>query len=120
MINYEVTNKEGNKTNHIILEENDKCYVCGCDRSSMCFSWNMFHGQATSSCCGASYQLKDYYIENPTDTEKEYLDLLKKSGNIDLSIDEKYLDAVKKIYDTGEYDNINDKGFVDKVMEIVK
>ena len=77
--------------------------------------WNMFHGEATSSCCGAVYQLKDYHIENPNEGEQKLLDLL--SGEyIEFNIKNEWVEPLRKaIKETGKTD-IND----DEVMSLAQ
>lgn len=97
-----------NGKEHILLSSEDECPICASKCNEMVFSWNMFHGQATSSCCGAVFQLKDYYIENPTDEEKELLEALR-GDFIEFSIKNEWVGPLKKaIQNTGIIDINND------------
>ena len=97
-----------NGKEHTLLDKNDKCPICGTDRKKMRFIWNMFHGEATSDCCGAIYQIKDYYIENPTDEERELLEALR-GDFIEFAIKEDWVEPLKQaILKTGIQDITND------------
>lgn len=78
-----------------LLDKDDHCPICDASRDKMVFSWNMFHGEANSSCCGATYQIKDYFIDNPTEEEKEYLKLL--AGDyIEFVIKDSWIEPLKE------------------------
>jgi hypothetical protein len=104
----------------ILLEEgsDDKCPICGMATKKMCFSWNIFHGEARSSCCGAPYQIKDFYIEKPTDDDKAFFDHLN-GKYIWFKIPTKYIKPLKEAMKELEKTNINDKDVFSRVEEIV-
>ncbi len=103
---------------HLLLDKQDKCPICDTPRNKMCFSWRIFHGEADSSCCGAIYQIKDFYIENPTDEEKKLLEML--AGDfIELSIKLDWVEPLKQaLKETGKR-NINDEGVIELAQSLV-
>lgn len=97
----------------LFLEKDDSCFICG---KSFMFSWNIFHGEATSHCCGAVYQLKDFHYDNPSEEQKEHSEIL--AGDcIELKIDKKHRDIVKKLYTELKPKSINDDDFYNAVMK---
>lgn len=105
---------------HLLLDKQDKCPICDAPRDTMRFyDSENFHGEAESSCCGAIYQLKDYYIENPTDEEKKLLELLA-DDYIEFSISPDWIEPLKQaLRETGAY-NINGYGVVDVANRLMK
>lgn len=57
----------------------------------------MFDNEAKADCCGAHYQLTDYYISNPTKSESKLLKLLASGKYAMLSCDEKLIPAIKRL-----------------------
>ncbi len=90
----------------VFLSDDDNCPICGTPVKDMVFTWNMAHGEATSSCCGAVYQIKDYYIEKPTKQEKECLKLLRE-GYIEFLIREDWVEPLKKAINSIGIKNIH-------------
>lgn len=86
---------------HILLSKRDNCLICDTPYDKMRFRWRAFHGEAASSCCGAVYQLKDFYIENPTDEQKQLLQLLASGDYIEFAIGDTWIqplrEAIEKI-----------------------
>ena len=95
----------------ILLDKNEPCTICNSSRDKMFFSWNMFHGEATSSCCGAIYQLKDYYIDKPTEEQVDYLKLLARDY-IELSIKQEYIEPLQRAMKELSAKNINEEGVI--------
>jgi len=60
----------------LIVHKDEECPICGSLLKDVAFTWRMFHGEAYSSCCQAIYQIKDFYIENPTKEQKNFLAML--------------------------------------------
>lgn len=83
-----------NGKKHILLSKDDKCPICQTAVKDMAFSWGMFHGEADSSCCGATYQIKDFHIESPSDEQQQYLEYLK-NGYIDFKIKHEWVEPLQ-------------------------
>jgi len=98
---------DGNK--HVLLNKDDKCPICETGRNDMYFSWNLAHGEATSSCCGSIYQIKSYYEENASEEKKKLLKMLD-DGYIDFAIREEWIEPIKKAMKEKNASNINDDG----------
>lgn len=95
----------------LLLDKNDKCPICDTPRNKMVFLWRMFHGEAESSCCGAIYQIKDYYIEKPTDEEKKLLEML--AGDyIEFSIAPDWIEPLRLALKETRCRNINNDGVI--------
>jgi hypothetical protein len=91
-----------------LLSKDDNCEICDAPRSKMVFSWNTMHGEATSECCGATYQVKNFYIKDPNEVQKQMLDLLRGDhimGCVKLEWIEPIREAMKEL----GADKINDK-----------
>src|SRR3990167_6060598 len=107
-----------NGKKHLLLDKQDKCLICDTPRDKMCFSWRMFHGAAESSCCGAIYQLKDYYIDNPTDEEKKFLEML--AGDyIEFSIKFDLIEPLKQALKESGKRDINDEGVIELAQQLM-
>jgi len=103
----------------LLLDKQDKCPICDTPRESMCFSWRIFHGEATSSCCGAIYQIKDFYLENPTDEEKKRLEML--AGDfIEFRIKLDWIEPLKQALQKLGKRNINDEGVIELAQVILE
>ena len=106
-----------NNRKHILLDKQDVCPICGTPRNNMRFSWRIFHGEANSSCCGAIYQIKDYYIENPTDEEKKLLTML--AGEyIEFNIQPDYIEPLKQALNATGKHSIVDEDVVKLALHI--
>lgn len=103
---------------HILLDSDDKCPLCRASRNQMVFSWNTFHGEATSSCCGAVFQLKDYYIENPTDEEKELLEALR-GDFIEFTIKSEWIEPLKQAMKNVGITDINNNDVYEEAKAIL-
>ena len=57
----------------------DNCPICNTPLKEVGFSWNIMHGEASSSCCGATYQIKSWYV----DPEKNNQDIIDFSNSLD-------------------------------------
>ena len=90
----------------------DKCPICGENLSHVAFSWRMFHGEATSTCCGAIYQIKSWYVD-PKTNKRDIIDFsnsLDDGVSIYIKIDERLFIPLKNAIDkTGIKDIHNDK-----------
>jgi len=98
---------DGNK--HVLLGKDDTCPICEASRNEMGFSWNIAHGEATSSCCGSIYQLKGYYAKDASDEKKELLKMLD-GEYIECTIKEEWIEPIKKAMKEKNASNINDDG----------
>jgi len=105
-----------NGEKHILIKNNEPCALCG---GRIYCSWNLFHGEATSHCCGAVYQIKDYHIGNPTEEQQILLDMLK-GEYIELRITEEYINAIKKVFAEEGIQNIQAEGFYEKIKYAAK
>ncbi len=96
----------------------DKCPICGDNLSNAGFSWCMFHGEASSSCCGAIYQIKSWYVD-PEENEQDIIDFSKSLNDgvtIYIKIDERLFIPLKKAMDKTGIKDIND----DKVYDLIQ
>ena len=58
------TKKLSDGITRIVLErDKDSCPICETPLTEVGFSWRLIHGEAESSCCGAIYQIKDWYVD---------------------------------------------------------
>ena len=85
----------------LTISKDEVCPICG--KVPYGFSWNMLHGEVTSSCCGIALQIKDYYIdENEPQEYKDFVESIgsDKTGYV-INIDNEWIKplnkAIKKI-----------------------
>jgi transcription initiation factor TFIIIB Brf1 subunit/transcription initiation factor TFIIB len=95
-----------------MIKKDESCPICGQKLGG--FSWNMFHGEVTSSCCGCILQFKSYYAGD--DATEEYKNFVESIGTNDVGyifqIDEEWIEPLKRaINDTGIYNIQNDEVF---------
>ncbi len=95
--------------NHI----KDKCPICGTPLKEAEFMWRLFHGEAKSSCCGAIYQLKSYWVDkNKHPEEYEFSESLDNPAKIWFKIDEEWINPLKQaMKETGIKNIHNDEVF---------
>ena len=63
-----------------MIHKNEKCPICGKELGY--FTWNMFHGEVTSHCCGAVLQIKDWYVED--NVPEKFKNFVKSVGQDDV------------------------------------
>ena len=105
-------------TERILLDANDVCPICETKRENMRFSWNMFHGEATSSCCGAVFQIKDYHIDNPNDEQKELLEGLR-GDYIEFNIKREWVEPLKQAIEKVGITDINNGEVMEEAKAII-
>lgn len=100
-----------NNNKRLLLGAADACPICDTPRTEMIFTWNLRHGEATSNCCGAIYQIKDYYIDDPSEEQQELLKCLK-GEFIEFCIKEEWISPIRQsLKETGK------KTIDDEVLE---
>lgn len=106
-----------NNHEKLMINFNDTCPLCQLPLKNATFSWNLFHGEANSSCCGATYQMKDYHIEKPNAEEKQLLEML--SGKwIQFKIKEEWIIPLRTAMHELQIHNINNEEVIKKAEEI--
>lgn len=109
------TGKNGTKEYNMILKD-ELCPICGNPLEH--FTWNMFHGEVTSHCCGAVLQIKDFYIDE--DYSEEYRDFVKNIGKDEVgymfNIPEEWFPHLRKAMDETGIKNIQN----DEVYKLAK
>ncbi len=105
------TGKNGIKEFNMILKD-EPCPICG--KPLGYFTWNMFHGEVTSHCCGAILQIKDFYVDE--DYSEEYRNFVASIGKDEVGyrfeIAEEWIPYLKRaIVETEIYDIHNKKVF---------
>ena len=105
--------------NKIFLLNDDVCPICGTKIKDIMFKYSMFHGRARASCCGATYQLSDYYIKNPDEKKRQELELLR-NGYIRLEIDSKWIYPLKKAIEITKIKDIDNPNVYKIAKEIME
>ena len=105
------TGKNGIREYNMILKD-EVCPIC--DKPLGRFTWNMFHGEVTSHCCGVVLQIKDFYVDE--DYSEEYKEFIKNIGKDEIGYifnipDEWIMPLRTAIEETGIYDIQNDEVF---------
>ena len=103
------------KQTYKFLSKKDPCPICKTPRDEIYFSWNMFHGEATSSCCNSVYQLKDYFVEELSDETREMFSLFEE-GYIQLTIPVDWIKPLQKAMKEVGLQDVNN----DEVYELAK
>ena len=114
------TTKNGEREFILVDRKTDNCPVCGEPLSSVFFTWNTFHGEASSSCCNAPYQVKDYCIDE--DQPQSYKDFVCSLGKplIWCKVDSKYIKALHQAFSEGlPKDCYNDETY-QRMCEIIE
>ena len=95
-----------------LIGKDDKCPICDTPREKIYGTWNIFHAEITSYCCGATYQTTDYHIENPTPEEENLLKML--AGEyIEFNLKQEWIEPLKIAMKELNASNINDDGVID-------
>ncbi len=117
-----ITYKDGSTHNKIVVDPKaDSCPICDTPLSTVSFSWNIFHGEASASCCGAPYQLKSYYVDEQERGKEaaDFAESLDAPDRIQCKIDGKYLNAYRQaLKELGE-NNINSDAVYKRTAEIL-
>lgn len=104
----------------ITVKKDEKCPICGNQFND--FTWNVFHGEVTSHCCGICLQIKDYYVDE--EETKEYKEFVKKIGSDELgyilNIEEKYIKPLKQIVKEHKIKNIQTNEVFNLVQQILE
>ncbi len=94
---------------HLLLGKDDKCPICNAGRDKMFFTWNLAHGEATSSCCDSVFQIKGYYVKDASYEKKALLEMLD-AEYIEFIIREEWIEPIKKAMKEKNASSINDDG----------
>lgn len=101
-----------------LLKRDDLCPICDKPVGEHCFSWNLFHGEATTRC-GAVWQTKDYHIDNPSPEQVKLLELLgngaQKDNYFEFKMFPHYVQPIRKaMAELGEH------SITDEVVKLAK
>lgn len=97
----------------------DNCPVCAQPLKDTWGSWNMMHGEMKISCCGAPYQVKDYYVDDTKQAAyADYFRELNKPGIMSLSVDTEYIEPLKQAMKELGVRNVNDDSVYRRAIEI--
>ena len=89
---------KGEDFDRIILNPSkDKCPICETPLKNVYFTWRILHGEAMSSCCGAVYQIKSYWVDkNKYPEEYEFAKSLDNPEKILFKINEEWIEPLKQ------------------------
>lgn len=89
----------------------DVCPICKTPLTNVAYRWNIFHGEATGDCCGAIFQIKDYYVDPETTPQDEidFVDSLGKNGRIEFCIKDMCIKPLAKAIKETGIKNINNE-----------
>lgn len=110
-----ITKKDGKEYKHLLLNKRtDNCPLCDEPLKHFSGSWNMFHGEVSSSCCGAPYQTKDYYVD-PEKSEgyEKYFKELNKPHYLSLSVADEWIEPIRKAFAETGIKSIKDNSVID-------
>jgi len=112
---------ENDNREYLVVDiKNEPCPICGTQFKDIYFSWNIFHGEASASCCKAPYQMKSYYIENVSDECKNFVENIGKDNKIVLKVGEEYLEPCKRAIKEAGIQDIQNKDVYNLVIKYVK
>jgi hypothetical protein len=84
-------------TQRLVNSQKDNCLICEQPLKDSFFSWNIFHGEVSSSCCGAPYQTKDFGVDaSKKEAYKKYFAELNKPSIMSLSVAEDWIEPLKQ------------------------
>jgi len=75
----------------------EDCPICGRKLLKHFWEWQVFHGEAKGSC-GVIFQVKNYHIDNPSESERKLLDILGDSpfsDKIMLSVSYEWVEPIR-------------------------
>lgn len=108
----------GDRT-HNLLKKNEDCPLCGKNLEDVAFTWGISHGNASSSCCNANFQIKSYHIENPTTEEKKLLEML--DGDfIELNVKSDWIIPLQKAFKKTGIKDCKNAGVIKTAEEFIK
>lgn len=113
-----ITKTNGKEYEHILLDRRtDNCPLCDEPLKDFIGSWNLFHGEVSSRCCGAPYQTKDYYVD-PEKSEgyDEYFKELNKPHYLGFSVSNEWVEPIRKAFAETGIKDVRDKS----VMELAE
>ena len=106
-----------NGEEHLILNpKTENCPLCDTPLKEVCWSWNMFHGEATSSCCQMVCQIKSYHVDEARVEERAFAESLDNPERIEFCIDKKWIEPIREGFSKTGVKNCKDK----EVYEIAK
>jgi len=113
---------KGEDFDRIVLNpKKDNCLLCGEKLSGVGFTWNLFHGEASSSCCGADYQLKSWWVDKEKYPEiYEFSESLDNPDRIFFKIAEKWLEPLRKAMSELGLKNIRDTGVIELAKKYIE
>lgn len=101
--------------------QEDNCPQCGKPLKDVGFSWNILHGEASSSCCHSDYQMKSLHIDpdkDPTGEKRKYYESLDSPDRIEFKTDREWIEPIRQaMKELGAY-YIDDKGVYKRAKEI--
>jgi len=81
----------------IVNPKKDKCPICGTALKDVGFTWNIMHGEATASCCGAIYQIKSWWVDEEKEPElHKFAESLDSPDRIYLKIKDYWIKPLQK------------------------
>jgi len=118
-----IKTKTGKTEEHIILNpKKDKCPICDTPLNEVRYKWQMFHGEGQANCCGASYQLKSYYvdIEKVGQKKKDFAESLDSPNRIELNLDMNMIKPIRQAILELGVTFIQTREVADRAREIMK
>lgn len=105
----------------VVNPKKDECPLCGMKLDQVGFTWNLFHGEAKSSCCGADYQLKSWWVDKEKYPEVyEFSESLDNPERIFFKIAEKWIMPLKKAMKELNATNIRHEGVLKLAEALLK
>lgn len=106
-----VTKSKGKEREHRLLDKRtESCPICETPLKDFNGHWNMFHGSMSSSCCGASYQVKDYSPPDDGENFEELFRWLNDPNYVELTIKSEWVEPLHQaIKQTGIKDIRNER-----------
>ncbi len=109
-------------SNRLVFDlKKDSCPICKTPfNNGTYFSWRMFHGEASSSCCGAIYQMKGWYA----DPKKNKQDIIDFSDSLDnknliwLKIGEDWIKPLQKAISKINIQNIHNENVYEMAKKL--
>jgi len=80
----------------LLNRQTDSCPICDTQLKNVLFTWNIPHGEAKASCCGADYQLQDYYVEDPSEEREILLQKLREPDTILIQVQGDWFKPLRK------------------------
>ena len=114
--------KDGSEHEKLIVNpQEDNCPLCDTPLKEVGFSWQIFHGEAKSSCCGNIFQIKSYHVDEEKygKEAKDFAESLDKPERIQSKIYGEYLVAYKKAFEELNIRQVSDKQVQERVKVLL-